>query len=441
MTATRTLLRGGRVIDPQNDVDDRLDVLIVGQHVSAVGSDLETDGAEIVDTEGCLVVPGFIDLHCHLREPGFEQKGTIASETGAALAGGFTTVCAMPNTDPPPDSAVEVEALLERIERDAAVRVLPIGCVTRGRGGKELAEITELAEASCVAVSDDGSPVADAGVMRNALALAAALDLPLSEHSDDPMLSRSGAMNEGRVSERLGLSGQPAAAEVAAIGRNIALSELTGGRLHLAHVTTARGLELVAAAKEAGLPVTCEVTPSHLLLTEDAVFGTAREPAYDSNAKINPPLRTEEDRLALLDGVNSGLIDAIATDHAPHAIEDKLCEFDRAAFGISCFDTAAATVLTLVERGELLLLPALSALTSGPARTFSLGDRISGLGSLTPGTPADITILRTGVRRRVSTAEFRSKGKNSPLDGVELAGEVVAVFLSGERAFGRGANA
>lgn len=347
------LIRGGRVIDPGAGFDGQADVLVREGVVAAIGEGLSGEGVRVVEARGCIVAPGFIDLHAHLREPGFEQKGTIATETAAALRGGFTTICAMPNTLPAPDSASIVEALVERISRDARVRVLPIGCVTRAREGKQLAELSELAAAGCIAFSDDGSPVADGWLMRHALELAGALGVPLSEHCDDPSLNHGGVMNEGAVSERLGLSGQPASAEVSAISRNIALCETTGARLHIAHVTTARGLELVADAKRRGLPITCEVTPSHLFLTEDAVFGTGRAPAYDTNAKINPPLRTEADRQALLRGVNEGIVDAIATDHAPHAIEDKLCEFDDASPGISCFETALGTLMTSVARGEL----------------------------------------------------------------------------------------
>ncbi|HXU25041.1 MAG TPA: amidohydrolase family protein, partial [Tepidiformaceae bacterium] len=260
------LLRGGRVVDAATGLDQIADVLVQGGLVAAVAPHIDASGVPVMDASGCIVSPGFIDLHTHLREPGFEQKGTIATETQAALRGGFTTVCAMPNTSPAPDSATIVEALIERIARDARVRVFPIGCVTRRREGRALAELSELASAGCVALSDDGSPVADARIMRHALELAAALGLPLSEHSDDPVLNAGGSMNEGRVSERLGLAGQPAAAEVVAIARNIALCEATSARLHIAHVSTARGLELIAEAKSRGIPVTCEVTPSHLFL-------------------------------------------------------------------------------------------------------------------------------------------------------------------------------
>jgi dihydroorotase len=426
------LVRGGRVIDPASGVDALLDVLIAEGRVAAVGRELGAPGARVVDASGCLVTPGFVDLHAHLREPGFEQKGTIATETRAALLGGFTTVCAMPNTLPAPDSAPVVEALLERIARDAAVRVFPIGCVTRGRAGKELAELAELASAGCVAFSDDGNPVADARVMRHALQLAAALNLPISEHSDEPALSRDGVMNEGRVSERLGLVGQPPAAEAIAVARNIALCEASGARLHLAHVTTARSVELVAEAKARGLPVTCEVTPSHLYLTEDAVFGPGREPLYDTNAKINPPLRTEEDRRALVRALDEGIVDAIATDHAPHAVEDKLCEFDLAAFGISCFETALGTVLDLVDRGELHLGAAIRAMTCRPAAVFALDRRVPGLGSLATGAPGDLVVFDAAGRLVVDTGRFASKGRNTPLGGHELPGRIRAVVVNGE---------
>jgi len=424
------LLRGGRVIDPRNGVDSVLDVLLLNGKVAKVGSGFESK-AQVLDVSGCLVVPGFVDLHTHLREPGFEQKGTIATETLAALRGGFTTICAMPNTNPAPDGAEVLRSLKERLERDARVRVLPIGCITRGRAGKELAELSELHTGGCIALSDDGSPVANARLMRSAMELAAAMDVPISEHCDHPDLSHDGSMNEGRVSERLGLPGQPEAAETSAIARNIALCEATGVRLHIAHVTTARGLELVADAKARRLPITCEVTPSHLHLTEQSVFGDADEPAYNTNAKINPPLRTESDRRALLAGVNSGLIDAIATDHAPHAVDDKLCEFDDAAFGISCIETALGTVMTLVERGELELVPAIRALTSGPTSVFRFDP---GIGDLSIGA-GDITIIDPTHRWIVDPLRFASKGRNTPLAGTELTGAVRAVIFNGSIAY------
>lgn len=432
---TTLLFRGGRVIDPANGVDRVCDVLVDGGIITQIGDRIVQSGAHEIDVTGSIVTPAFVDLHAHLREPGYEQKGTVATETEAALRGGFTTVCAMPNTSPAPDSLTIVQSLLELIARTARVRVLPIGCVTRGRAGKELADLSELADAGCIAISDDGNPVADGRLMRNALEYAAALGMPLSEHCDSPSLNAGGVMNEGRISERLGLTGQPAAAEVSAIARNIALAETTGAHLHIAHVSTARSVELVAEAKARGLHVTAEVTPSHLFLTEDAVFGTGPEAAYDTNARINPPLRTEADRQALLRALNNGIIDAIATDHAPHAIEDKLCEFDVAAPGISCLETAAATILTLVSRGELDLLAAIRALTAGPVATFALGTRIPGIGALTPGLATDLVVLAPGENWTVDTATFSSKGKNTPLNGQSLTGRVRHVVMNGELAY------
>ncbi len=432
---TALLFRGGRVIDPANSIDRICDILVDDGVIKQVGDRITQTGAREIDVTGSIVTPAFVDLHTHLREPGYEQKGTVATETEAALRGGFTTVCAMPNTTPAPDSATIVQSLLELIARTARVRALPIGCVTRNRAGKELAELSELVETGCVAISDDGNPVADGHLMRNALEYAAALGLPLSEHCDSPTLNAGGVMNEGRVSERLGLAGQPEAAEVAAIARNIALAEKCGAHLHIAHVTTARGVELVADAKARGLRITAEVTPSHLFLTEEAVFGTGSEAAYDTNAKINPPLRTEADRQALLRAVNTGIIDAIATDHAPHAVEDKLCEFDAAAPGISCIETAVATLFTLVSRGELDLQPVIRALTVGPVATFGLDSRVPGVGTLTPGIATDLVVTAPADRWIVDTTKFASKGKNTPLNGQELTGRVQHVVFKGALAY------
>ena len=431
------LIRGGRLIDPASGRDERGDALLENDRVAAVGGSIEAAGAEVIDAAGCIVAPGFIDLHAHLREPGFEQKGTIATETEAALRGGFTTVCAMPNTDPAPDSATAVEGLLRRVAQDARVRVVPVGSATAGRAGARLSALGELAEAGCVAVSDDGDPVADGGLLRSALTLAGALGLVVAEHCDEPSLSRNGAMHEGAVSERLGLAGQPAAAENAAIARNLELCELTGGRLHIMHLTTAGGVEQVARAKERGLPVTCEVTPSHLFLTDEAVAGGDPTPAYDASAKVNPPLRTETDRRALLAGVNAGVIDAIATDHAPHAPEENLCEFEAAPFGISCAETALATVTTLAARGELDLNAALTALTRGPAHAFALGARLEGIGTLAAGAPADVTVFDPQERWTVDPTRFASKGRNTPLAGMTLQGRVRAVVVAGERRYAR----
>lgn len=427
----RLVVRGGRVLDPARGIDADLDVLFEDGRVVRLAPGIPTDGARIVDARGCLVTPGLVDLHAHLREPGYEQKGTIATETAAALRGGFTTVCAMPNTRPAPDCGPVLESILERYSRDAHVRVLQIGCITRGREGRELAELAELAAGGVVAFSDDGNPVDDPRLMRSALALAAALGLPISEHCDTPSMHANGAMNEGALSERLGLSEQPSAAEAAAIARNIELAAMTGARLHIAHVTTARGVELIADAKARGVAVTCEVTPSHLFLTEGAVAGDGAEPAYDTFAKINPPLRTEEDRRALLAALDAGVIDAIATDHAPHALEDKLVEFEDAAFGISCFESAVSTLLTQVARGEIRLERLVAALTSGPAACFRLAEWVPGIGTLEPGTATDLVVLDPAASVVVDPSTWASKGKNSPLAGARLTGAVRAVVACG----------
>lgn len=428
----RLLIRGGRIFDPANGLNFEGTVVVEsGRIVRITAEDHTGEAARVVEAAGLLVVPGFVDLHAHLREPGFEHKGTIASETAAALRGGFTTVCAMPNTAPAPDCEPVLRDLLERIERTAVVRVFPIGCVTKSRKGHELAELGELADGGCVAFSDDGDPVADPQLMRHAMELLADRGLAISEHSDDPAINAGGVINEGRISERLGLAGQPPAAEIAAIARDLALAEATGARLHVAHISTERAVELVAEAKARGVRVSCEVTPSHLFLTEDAVAGPGPEPAYDTNARVNPPLRTEADRLALIAALNAGVIDAIATDHAPHAIEDKLCEFDLAAPGISCFETAAGTIMEQVARGELDLERAIAALTSGPVRAFNLDDRVQGIGALREGGVADITLLDPGSVWTVETGKFVSRGKNSPLEGAVLRGGVVSVIRGG----------
>ena len=430
------LIRGGRIFDPGNEVDIYGDLLIENGFISQIAQKIEVEDVEVIAAEGCIVTPGFVDLHCHLREPGFEQKGTILTETKAALESGFTTVCSMPNTEPTPDNASAIQGLKERILKDASIRVLPVAATTQGRAGLRLSEISELASAGCVAFSDDGNPVENGIIMRRALELAGSLGIPIAEHSDEPSLSNNGVMNEGLISERLGLLGQPNAAETSAIARNIELCALTGSPLHLMHLTTARSIEMVADAKAAGLPLTCEVTPSHLYLTENMVGGDdlINAPSYETAAKINPPLRTEVDRQALLAGLNAGIIDVIATDHAPHAIEEKMQEFATAPFGISSLETALATITTLSDRGELDLEIALTALTTGPANAFRLEE---GIGKLTPNVSRDLTILDANEKWTVDVERFTSMGKNSPLHGHELKGRVKAVIYNGSLAWSR----
>ncbi len=454
-------IRGGRVIDPANRVDTIANVLIENGRITAVGPDAGKDSAETIDATGLVVCPGFVDIHAHLREPGFEHKETIATGTMAAARGGFTTVCAMPNTNPPMDTAATVEFVLRAAETQGHVRVLPIGCVTRGREGNELAELAELAGAGAIAFSDDGSPVADANLMRHALEYAGMLALPIIDHCEDPALSAGAVMHEGWVSARLGLRGVPAAAEDAMVARDIALAEETGSRVHIAHISTAGAVDLVRAAKARGVPVTAEVTPHHLALTHEAVLlGPGESPAgpstavatalrtglaYDTNAKVNPPLRTQADADACVAGLLDGTVDCIATDHAPHATQDKLCEFDTAAFGISGLETAfALCVSALVPGGQVsnltgrgggadpLLTTLIERLTIASVRALGLDRRLPGLGTLSAGTPADIVLVDPQAEWTVEPETFASKGKNTPLAGRTLTGRVVATVYGGQ---------
>ncbi len=445
---TSLAIRGGRVIDPANGVDAIADVLIEGGRIAAVGPDAGKGASETLDARGLVVCPGFVDIHTHLREPGFEHKETIATGTLAAARGGFTTVCAMPNTQPPIDSAAAVEFVLRTARTQGAVRVLPIACVTRGRAGRELADLAELAQAGAVAFSDDGAPVADAHLMRRALEYAGMLPstaagaalrtgLPIIDHCEDPSLAAGGVMHEGWVSTRLGLRGTPAAAEEAMIARDIALAEQTGSHVHIAHVSTAGAVELIRGAKARGVRVTAEVTPHHLALTHEAVMlgpGEAQgRLAYDTNAKVNPPLRTAADAAACLAGLLDGTIDCIATDHAPHATQDKLCEFDVAAFGISGLETALGLCLSArvgaVREPPLQRL--IEALTIAPARALGLDRRIEGLGTLSPGAPGDVAVLDPTAEWLVEPETFASKGRNTPLAGRTLRGRVVATVYAG----------
>jgi len=423
------------------------DVLIREGRIAAVGPGVVAEAGRIIDASGLIVCPGLIDIHCHLRDPGFEHKETIETGTRAAARGGFTTVCCMANTEPPIDSRAGVEYILRTAAAQGAVRVLPIGCITRGRQGKELAEMGDLAEAGAVAFSDDGSPVADAALMRHALEYASAFALPVIEHCEEPSLSHEGVMHEGWVANRLGLRGIPAAAEEAAVARNIALAEFAGTHLHVAHVSTAGSVELVRAAKKRGVQVTAEVTPHHLALTDETVMLAAPVLseiegadgsvglAYDTNAKVNPPLRPLADVQACIEGLADGTIDAIATDHAPHAIEDKLCEFDLAAFGISGLETALALCLTLTgdvgAQGHTPLQLLIERLTAGPVRALGLARFVPGLGSLAEGAPGDVLVFDPEAEWVVEPERFASKGKNTPLAGRTLKGKVVATVYGG----------
>jgi dihydroorotase len=429
----RIIVRGGRVIDPASRFDQVADVVIEGERIVRVG----TAGGErgiVIDAGGAVVCPGFVDIHTHLREPGQEYKETIASGAEAAAHGGFTTVCAMPNTEPPIDSRSVVE-FIQRQALVTPVRVLVTGCVTRGRAGKELAEMGELADAGCIGFSDDGSPVADSGLMRRALEYASAFGLPIISHPEDPSLAAGGVMHEGWVATRLGLRGQPAAAEESMVARDIQLAELTGARLHLTHLSTAGSVDLVRGAKRRGLRVTADVTPHHLTLTHEAVLDApgVEGAAYDTNAKVHPPLRTPEDARACVEGLRDGTLDAVATDHAPHAVTDKLCEFDLAAPGLTGLETALGLLLRVVDHGGLFLPEAIERLTIGPVRAIRLDRRTgeSGLGTLQPGAPADLVVFDPAARWMVKPESLRSKGKNTPLIGTELQGSVLATVAGG----------
>jgi len=425
------LIHGARVLDPGRGVDAVEDLLLGREGILA--SRTATPVATI-DARGLLLVPGFVDLHCHLREPGEEHKETIRTGLEAAARGGFTTVCAMPNTRPPIDNAAVVERVLAAAGAAGRGRVLPIGCVTAGRAGEHLAELAELAEAGCVAFSDDGSPVADAELMRRALEYAGGLGLPIIDHCEDPALARGGVMHEGWVATRLGLRGQPAAAEEAMAARDIRLAALTGAHVHLAHISTAGTVALLRQAKREGLPITAEVTPHHLALTHEAVlYGPPDSllPAYDTHARVNPPLRAESDRRACLEALADGTIDCVATDHAPHARTDKECEFDIAAPGISGLETALGVLLTLVDEGALTLERAIEAVTIGPVRALGLDRRLPGLGTLAPGAPADAVLIDLDARWQVEPEHFASLGKNTPFRGRTLRGRVVATFSGG----------
>jgi len=421
------LIQGGHIIDPSQGIDEIGSLLIIEGKISRLemGEIIPPQpGYDVLSAQGLIVCPGFVDLHCHLRQPGFEEKETIATGTRAAARGGFTTVCCMPNTNPPLDNQATVEYVKSISAAEGVVRVLPVGCISKGRKGEELAELAELASAGAIAFSDDGEPVGDSSLMRRAMEYSRAFDLPVIDHCEDTALTEGGQMNEGIVSTRLGLRGIPAAAEEIIVARDLELAQLTGARLHIAHITTEGSVDLVRRAKENGIKVTAEVTPHHLTLTEERVIG------YDTNAKVNPPLRTEKDIQALIQGLKDNVIDAIATDHAPHTEADKLGEFSMAAFGISGFETALGSLMSLVRGGHLTLATLISKLTYEPAGI--IGDKYGKLGTLSIGALSDVTVFDPDKSWVVDTGAFVSKGKNTPLSGEMLKGRVMATISQGK---------
>lgn len=419
------LITGGHLIDPAQRIDGPAELLIIDGKVARVGKAAQwekslTASAQRLDATGLWITPGFIDLHTHLREPGYEYKETIESGTKAAAAGGFTTICCMPNTNPINDNRSVTELIIKQAQAAGAVRVLPIGAITKGSRGEELAEIGELLEAGCVAVSDDGRPVMNGQLMRQAMDYVRGLGGLVIDHCEDLNLSADGSMHEGVISLQLGLHGIPAAAEEAMLARDLALVELTGCRFHAAHLSCAGSVRLIREAKARGLPVTAETCPHYLALTDEAVLG------YSTHAKMNPPLRGQRDREALIDALNDGTIDAIATDHAPHAAEEKDQEFDRAPFGVVGLETAFSICAELVRRSLLSRDRLIEALTIKPAAIIK-SDR----GTLAPNAVADLVLIDPESEWMVEPKQFHSKGRNTPFEGWTLRGRVMLTMVEG----------
>jgi len=419
------LIKNGRVLDPASKTDATLDVLLDGGRVAQVGANLAASGAEIFDASGLIVAPGFIDLHCHLREPGQELSETIETGTRAAARGGFTAVCCMPNTQPINDNASVTRSIVDRAAAVAAVRVWPIGAASIGSKGEALAEISAMKSAGAVAVSDDGKPIATARLMRQVMEYCDSLGMPVIDHCEDPSLFAGGVMREGPQSLRLGLKGIPAQSESICVGRDVEMALLTRARLHIAHMSTRASLDYVRAAKSRGLRVTCEVTPHHFTLTDEDV-------RYDSSYKMNPPLASRDDRDALIAGLADGSVDAIATDHAPHHPASKDVEFDRAPFGITGFETALALGLSeLVHTNKMPLTRLVELFTTGPARVLGMERKIA------TGEPADLTIFSTAHEWTFRAAESASKSRNTPFDGRAFRGAPMATIVAGRIAYRR----
>jgi dihydroorotase len=421
---SRIWIRGGRVLDPASARDERTDVLIEDGRVAALGDDLSPTGAERIDASGCWVVPGLVDLHAHLREPGQEYKEDIASGGRAAAAGGFTAVACMANTNPVNDDPSVTDFILDRARNDSPVRVYPVAAATQGLRGQVMTEMTALAAAGAVAFSDDGHTIMDAGVMRRVLEYSRLVGAPVIVHAEDRTLVGEGVLNEGPVSTRLGLPGNPCVAEAACVARDLMLAELAGAHLHVGHVSTAAAVELIRAARARGVHVTAEVTPHHLTLTDEACLG------YDTNTKMAPPLRSAADARACREGLADGTLDAVATDHAPHAVHEKEVDFAEAPNGILGLETAVAVVLELVRSGELSPLEWVRRCSTNPARILKRPG-----GRLAVGAPADVAVIDPERRWVYDPAKGFSKSRNSPWAGQELCGRAVVTIVDGRLVF------
>jgi dihydroorotase len=416
------VIKNGRVIDPASQTDRVADVLIVDGRIAGVAPNLSSPKAEVYDATGMIVAPGFIDMHVHLREPGFEHAENIESGSRAAAAGGFTSICCMPNTKPINDSPTVTSYIVERARREAVVNVFPIGAITKGSAGEELAAIGAMKEAGAVAISDDGQPVMNSRVMRRAMEFARSYALPVIDHCEDLNLSAGGDMHEGIKSVRWGLRGIPAASEDVMVARDLLLAQLTGARYHVAHISTRNAVAMVEYARRHGLPVTCEATPHHFALTDEEML------PYDSNYKMKPPLRSGSHRSAVVDGIVAGTIGVIATDHAPHAGSEKMQEFERCPFGIIGLETALALALEeLVAPGKIALNRMVELFTTGPDAVVRLGR-----GTLSPGAPGDVTIFSTDLSWTYDLNQSQSRSRNSPFDGRTFRGGAMATVVNGE---------
>ncbi len=426
----KLLIKNGHLIDPAKGQNSGKDLLIEDGKIAAWlwPNDSKPSDAEVFDASGLIVAPGFIDMHVHLREPGQEHKETIASGCAAAVAGGWTSVCPMPNTNPVNDNAAITRYMIEQAERAGLANVFPIGAITKSSDGSELAEMGEMKAAGAVAVSDDGRPVPNAGIMRRAMQYARDFDLPVIDHCEDKSLSSGGVMHEGRISLLLGLKGMPALAEDIDVVRDILLAKETGSHIHIAHVSTSRAIEAIRRAKNEGINVTCEVTPHHFTLTDKSVEG------YDTNTKMSPPLRSEEHLKAILEGIKDGTINALATDHAPHHADEKALEYDRAPFGITGLETAVGLAFNqLVHHGIIDLVRLVELCSTNPAKIFKLAGR----GTLAPGSFADVTILDPDLKWTYRNVDSRSKSRNSPFDNLDFTGATVATIVGGRVVYRR----